>query len=387
MRVAFHLKYFQAGRIGGHEVVIRRLTAGLAERPLAQGQRMFALCPPEEREAVAGMCPWDGIVPIRSDDGERRMARALRKLQPDLYLCPMAIVEPLEPACPTAVIIPDLQHETYPEFFAPEVLANRRRSYGEAVRSGDLVLTGSQYARRTILERYPETPPERVVAAYPGVDPAFESHGSSSAPDGLPSDYLLYPANFWPHKNHVRLLGALALVRKSGLAPSLVLTGDPSSGFDRVEPEIERLGLGGQVRFLGRLPMERFVPLLRKARALVFPSLYEGFGLPILEAFHCETPVLCSNVASCPEVAGDAALLVDPHSEEALAGAIRHIWTDSSLRAALVAKGRRRKLDFDWERSLEQIRAALLGVARRPGRSEGPLRAFLRTIGLGSLTS
>ena len=389
MRIVINLKYFRAGRIGGQEGVIRALTAGLDAQPLGRDQKLFALCAAEERGAVAGMCDWAGVEIVALEDGAREIGRILGRLQPDLYLCPMLFIEPADPPCPTVAWMPDLQHETFPEFFTAETLANRRRNYGAAARRADLILTPSEYARRTILERYPETEPERVLLSYAGVDPAFLEPQHLEGADenwGLPADYLIYPANFWPHKNHTLLLESLAGLRAEGLRPTLALTGDPGSGFGRVEEEITRLELDDQVRFLGRLPIEDFARLLRGARALVFPSLYEGFGLPILEAFYCDTPVLCSNVASCPEVAGGAALIVDSASSAALSAAVRRIWTDAELRAALVEKGRERREEFSREGAADRIHAALTLAAVAPRPSSGGLRTLATRLGLGSLT-
>jgi glycosyltransferase involved in cell wall biosynthesis len=379
VRIVFNLKYFRAGGIGGQESVIRQLAAGLARFPLDPRQQMFAFCPPGERAAVESMCSWAGFESVAIDESDRNMARALRRLRPDLYLCPMLVVEPPDPPCPTVISVPDLQHETYPELFSPEVLANRRRTYGYAVGYADMILTISDYARGTILERFPDIDPARVVVSRPGLEPAFEAALAAAAPAralNLPQDYLLYPANFWMHKNHVRLLEAIARLRHQGVRPFLALTGDPGSGFERVTGEIERLGLSEQVRFLGRLPTAEFVAAMRGARAVVFPSLYEGFGLPILEAFHCDTPVLCSNVTSCPEVAGDAALLLDPASTDSIAARLARIWSDPDLRTALVGKGRRRRAELAENRSFETIRAALTYALRHPKPRPGPLRRF-----------
>jgi glycosyltransferase involved in cell wall biosynthesis len=388
VRVVFNLRLLRAGQIGGMENVVRRMAAGLAAQPLSAEQQLIALCPPGERETVEAMCAWTDIVTVAPDESERRMARAVRRLRPDLLLCPLLNLEPLDAPCPGVAYIPDLQHETFPEFFSPEVLEWRRRVYAETARQADLIFTCSHYSRGTILARYPDTPPERVVVLYPGVDPEFEAApaapSDAAARHGLPSDYLLYPANFWPHKNHRRILEALALLGDD--APHLALTGSPSSGQSEIETEIARLGLEARVTPLGRVSREGLVDLMRLARALVFPSLYEGFGLPILEAFHSGTPVLCSNIASCPEVAGDAALLVDPRSADGLAEALRRIWTDADLRAELVEKGGVRRQAFAWERGAQTLRTALLAVAARRKPRPSAFRRLLRALRPASLS-
>ena len=340
---------------------------------------MFAICAAEEGPAVEGMGVWNTIVRVDPAAGSQPLEKALRTLRPDLYLCPMHLVEPADPPCPVVSSIPDLLHEDLPEMFSEAELEARRRSYGAAVARADLILTLSEFSRSSILRRYAALEPRRVVAAYPGVDPVFEGGGAETR-----EDFLLYPANFWPHKNHRRLLEALARLRASGLALPLVLSGDPASGMDSVVASASELGLDGQVSFVGRVSAEAFVSLLGRARALVFPSLYEGFGLPIVEAFCCDTPVLCSHTGSCPETAADAALLVDPRDTADLAAALKRIWTDAELREQLVDRGRRRRAELDWGRSLDRIREALLWTVRNPRPAPArptPLRALGKALG------
>ena len=389
MRLVFNLRLLRSGKIGGLENVARWMAAGLAADPLAADQRLIALCPASERQAVEAMCPWHDIVAVAPDEPEPRMARAVRRARPDLLLCPLLTLEPADPPCPAAVYLPDLQHESFPEFFAPDVLAWRRKAYALTVRRADLILTTSPYARGTILARYPEADPARVIAAICGVDPVFDTAqaGDETTPArlGLPEHYLLYPANFWPHKNHRRLLTAIAKLREAAEPPFVALTGAPSSGLAAVEAEISRLGLADHVVCLGRVPLPDLAAVMRHARAVVFPSLYEGFGLPILEAFHTGAPVLCSNATGCPEVAGDAALLVDPTSVDAIAAGIHRIWTDDALRADLAARGNLRRHEFSSDRTFRNLRSALLAIATAPKPRLGPFTRLMRAVRPASL--
>ena len=160
---------------------------------------------------------------------------------------------------------------------------------------------------------------------------------------------------------------ALAVLRaRTGLCPPLVLTGTPKEGHPGLLEAAKRLGLREQVRFLGYCPLDEMPALYRGAAALFYPSLFEGFGIPLVEAMWCRCPIVCSNATSLPEVAGDAALLADPHSPDALADALARILTDAALRAELVERGTRRAREFSWRRFTTEVLRSLHEVCRAP---------------------
>jgi glycosyltransferase involved in cell wall biosynthesis len=168
--------------------------------------------------------------------------------------------------------------------------------------------------------------------------------------------FLLYPANPWPHKNHRVLVEAFAAYRRAFPAADLALvcTGAPGPAADAlVAWALEDARLPpDSFAFAGYLPEREFVALLQASRALIFPSLYEGFGLPILEAMACGKPVLCSNVTSLPEIAGDAALLFDPRDAAAIAQAIDRLESEPGLEEHLVRRGRARAAHFGTARAM-----------------------------------
>jgi glycosyltransferase involved in cell wall biosynthesis len=169
--------------------------------------------------------------------------------------------------------------------------------------------------------------------------------------------YLFFPGHTWHHKNHRAAVSALAILCRAGADLTLVCTG----GQREAQPALERLvaenGLEGRVLFLGYVPREAMPALYSGARCLVFPSLFEGFGLPVLEAMSCGCPVVCSNATSLPEVAGEAALLIDPNNPEAIAEAIRSVHENDGLRTSLAARGVKRAQLFSWRRhALETLR-------------------------------
>jgi glycosyltransferase involved in cell wall biosynthesis len=220
--------------------------------------------------------------------------------------------------------------------------------------------------------------PAKVTVVYPGVEgmgrvgDAEELRGVQ-ARHGLPPFYLLYVGTLHPRKNLVRLVRAFGLLLGSwpstaGVPPALVLGGKKGWLYDEIFAEVRRLGLEGRVLFPGYVPQVDLPALISGASAFVFPSLFEGFGFPILEAMACDVPVVCSRASCLPEVAGDAALLVDPQDEADLAGAMARVLHDEALRTALVARGRNRAAWFTWERCARETLAVLEGAAGSPQR-------------------
>jgi glycosyltransferase involved in cell wall biosynthesis len=237
---------------------------------------------------------------------------------------PLSIMLPQVDRPPAVTTVLDLQHEEYPQFFGRAELTYRKVVYGWTIRRSRIVITISEHARRTLIERH-RLAPERVRAIHLAVD-----HGVFTPSDGVSrGEYLLYPARPWPHKNHARLYEAFAQLRAARPELRLVLTGEGDFG---TTPD------GVEVR--GRVSRDELVDLYRRAAALVFPSLYEGFGMPILEAMACGCPVACSNAASLPEVAGAAARLFDPRDTDEIAAAVDDVlreperWTERGLARA-----------------------------------------------------
>jgi glycosyltransferase involved in cell wall biosynthesis len=259
-----------------------------------------------------------------------RLRRALRLDELDAIHFPLSvIVPPLRGRPPAAATVHDLQHELYPQFFSRAELAYRRLVYGQTVTASRIVIAISEHARQALLAKY-GLDPERVVAIPLGVD-----HERFTPGDARREAFLLYPANPWPHKNHARLYEAFSLLRRERPELRLVLTG---SGHPQALPD--------SVESRGRVPSDELVRLYQTASALVFPSLYEGFGLPPLEAMACGCPVATSNATSLPEVCGDAAEYFDPLSPGDMARATNAVLDDP---APYVERGLARARQFSWE--------------------------------------
>ena len=288
------------------------------------------------------------------------MLYGIRKHKIDLWFCPLINLAPRHVRIPCVVSIPDLLPEFHPEFFRKDLLEWSRKRYPASCRDATKIITLSEFSRSTMADRY-GIPLEKIHVIPLAVGGEFYLSQDDLALDAvkakydLPSEYAFYPANTWPHKNHPILLKALHLLGvKHGRRLKCVFTGVARGGHDAFLKAAEEYDLTGQIHLLGYVE-KRDMPLLyRGARFLVFPSLFEGFGLPLLEAMASDCPVLCSNVASIPEVVGDAALFFDPHDPEAIADTMHRILTDEELRRRLVHAGRERSRYFSWERTARE---------------------------------
>lgn len=263
----------------------------------------------------------------------------------------------------------DLQHCHLPGLFPRDEVARRDALYRIACRRSHTVVAESEFVRRDLVQQY-RLAPDRVLVIPRGVplNLAEEPNAGSLAELRqrleLPPRFALYPARMWPHKNHERLLEAMALLCARG-APSLglVCTGAPNEHLDRIVTRARELRIERECRFLGYLPASDLRALYRLASLLVFPSLFEGGGFPVVEAFSEGLPVACSNSTALAETAGDAALLFDPTAPGEIADAMERLLRDESLRQALVARGRIRTARLDWRITARFYRALYREVA------------------------
>jgi glycosyltransferase involved in cell wall biosynthesis len=175
----------------------------------------------------------------------------------------------------------------------------------------------------------------------------------------------VFPAQTWPHKNHVNLLRALAHLRDEGLEVPVVFTGRRNEAAHQIDSVIRQLDLAPLVTWLGFLESDDLLTVLRRATALVMPSLFEAASGPLWEAFAAGIPAACSAVTSLPDQAGDAALLFDPLDPRDIARAIERLWRDESLRSVLSKRGRRRVEQFSWDRTARTFRAHYRQIAGR----------------------
>jgi glycosyltransferase involved in cell wall biosynthesis len=280
-----------------------------------------------------------------------RLSRAIRKLRhDDLFFSP-GYNSPLYCSAPFVFTIHDLSHVYCLENSSALIRAYYATVLKRACRRAAAILTVSEFTRNQIVE-WSGLQPEKVLNVSCGVDPAYSPTGEGY---GFSFPYLLCVSNRKPHKNEGRTLGAFA---RAAIDSSirLVFTGLETK---EVSAQIRTFGLRDRVQFTGAVDENKLPALYRGALALLFPSLYEGFGLPIVEAMASGTPVITSSVTAMPETAGDAAMLVDPLSVEEIAEAISRVFGDDQLRDQLRAKGLARAATFSWTQTVRAVRGVL----------------------------
>jgi glycosyltransferase involved in cell wall biosynthesis len=279
----------------------------------------------------------------------------LLRLEADLIHGPV-FVGPLLAPCPMVVTIHDLSFIRFPDLFRP---ANRLYlttfTRLSARRAARLIAVSAHAAAETA--QLLDVPSERIDVVYHGVDPVFrplsiDEVAAFRQRQGVPDQFVLFVGTLEPRKNLVRLVEAFARVYDG--KTRLVLAGGRGWFYDVLFARVESLGLEEAVIFAGYVMNDDLPLWYNAATLLAYPSIYEGFGLPVLEAQACDTPVLTSNVSSLPEAAGDAALMVDPYDVEALAAGLNRMLTDRSLRRELRQRGLAHASRFSWPRTAQE---------------------------------
>lgn len=378
MRIAVELLGLIPGKIGGMETYARNLVRGLLAADTGNEYRLFV------GSEARGTIPINGrasefVADARMPGPLRRVrivqslwqwvatTNELRRWRYDLLHCTLNLPRPAWGAQRMVLTLPDLNFEDLPELWGPirsRVLKTHARM---GARRAVAILTLSEFARRSIVERY-HIPEERVFVSNCGVDhdrfhPVTADEWKQSSKLDLPERYVFCPANTWPHKNHPRLVQALAILRdRHRVRIPLLLSGAEKHGHAALEQAIAQHGLADQVRWLGYVSGDDLVRCYQRATAVVFPSLYEGFGIPVVEAMACGCPVACSNTAATGEVAGSAAETFDPTNPEAIATAVGRVIDDPTRRVELAEAGLARAREFTWERTATQTLAAYRAV-------------------------
>jgi glycosyltransferase involved in cell wall biosynthesis len=342
---------------------IRNLLRHLAR--LDRQTEFVVLCRPDDLPMVAGLGENFRAVPETvanySIAEQIKIPLALRREGVTLFHAPHYVLPPLV-TCRSVVTIHDCIHLMFPQYLPNRfALEYARLSISLAARRAARVLTVSESSKRDIL-RFVDTEPDKIDVIYNayderfGVEPREEDVVRVRERYQLHDEFVLYAGNVKPHKNLGRLIEAFDMVRRRNLEHlKLVLIGDEISKYTALRRAVHQHQLHQYVRFLGYLPEETLAVMYRLAGVFVFPSLYEGFGLPPLEAMASGTPVVTSNVSSLPEVAGDAAVLVDPYDPVAIADGIERVLTDEQLRHDLRRRGLARARQFSWEDSVRRV--------------------------------
>ena len=293
----------------------------------------------------------------------------LSRTKPDVFHAPHYVLPPAV-RCRSVVTIHDCIHLMFPQYLRNRAShAYARAAMWAAARRSDRILTVSEASKRDILHFF-NVAPEKIVVVYNAIDEHFwvtppeEDVARVRERYQLNHKFVLYVGNIKPHKNLVRIIEAFDELRRSDVDEDLklLIIGDEISKLPALRRAVHQHKLHKQVRFLGYQSDATLAILYRLASVFVFPSLYEGFGLPPLEAMASGTPVVTSNVSSLPEVTGDAAVLVDPYDVDAIADGMRRVLADPLLAADMRRRGFERAREFSWERSVARTREVYAAV-------------------------
>jgi glycosyltransferase involved in cell wall biosynthesis len=350
MLVGVPLLTLVPGRLGGSETYVRELLRGLGR----VGELEYRILLPPVAPAAGEGLPSEVAAEYRRAQSipERLVAMGAAAARPgplrarlagtDVVHYPLTLrIPPVRQ--PSVVTLLDLQHLDLPSMFPRAERAFRRLAWHRSVRSASRVIVISAFVRDRAVELL-GLDPRRVRVVPLGVD------HERLRPDGLQREpFLLYPARSWPHKNHDRLFEAFALLRRERPELRLVLTG--GGDFARVPDGVEARG---------HVPWDEVIALMQRASALVFPSLYEGFGLPPLEAMACGCPVACSNAAALPETVNGAARLFDPHDAHEIAAAVTDVLDHADEWSA---KGIAHARGFSWDETAQATEAVYRELA------------------------
>ena len=375
MRIAIDARKLHDFGIGTY---IRNLLKYLAR--LDRETEYVLLCRPQDMNLADGLGPnFRAVVePSRPYSVAEQVMLPARLLMQNVTLLhePHYVLPPLVP-CRAVVTIHDCIHLMFPQYL-PNRLAHAyaRANLWVAARRAERIFTVSETSKADIL-RYCDVPAERIIVVYNAIDDRFAISPDMEAIERVRERYrlngpfALYVGNIKPHKNIERLIDAFDLVRRGGFERlELLIIGDQISKYPRLRRAVDKHKLHKHVRFLGFVADDTLAALYRLATVFVFPSLYEGFGLPPLEAMASGTPVVTSNRSSLPEVVGDAAVLVDPYSAASIAEGIQRVLGDADLRRTLAARGLARAREFSWESSVRRIHEVYMDVASQ--RSSAP---------------
>jgi len=371
LHIGINALYLIPGRVGGSETYLRNLLRALAALDAPHHFTVFT-----NRETGRGVVPTHPHWHVRQT-GVRALNRPARLLYEqallpllcaglDVLFCP-GFTAPAWTPCPTVTTILDLQHKRHPEHFRWFELPFWRYFVWQAIHTSTRLVALSEQTRAGLMHFY-SIRGEKVDVVWLGVEEEFFAVGKLR--QGRPPEpVLLCPATTHPHKNHARLLNCFRQFSAAHPEWQLVLTGVGGFADNAVREQIARLGLATRVRILGWLPREELYRWFERAGAVVYPSTFEGFGLPVVEALAAGIPVACSDIEPLRTIAADAAVLFDPASDAGLLQALERVCTDEPLRTRLARSGPLRAAQFTWRKCAEETLAILVRAAghSRPG--------------------
>jgi glycosyltransferase involved in cell wall biosynthesis len=373
VRIGINALYLLPGKVGGTETYIRSLVRSLLEIDRNNTYVIFinreskGIFPGSDPRVKIIPCPIKAVNrPIRILWEQFILPFQARRHKVDVLLS-AGMTSPFFCPVPSVLVIYDLQHVNQPQNFSRLYLFFLKTIIYLSAKTADKIITISGHVKTDIVKQYRITP-DKIIVGHLGVNHGSFFPGSvrdTAAMGGkynLPEHYLLYAAALLQHKNHERLLKALKEVKRENPELKLVLTGAWESGHEKIVSVISDLDLQQDVILLGWIPSEDIPEIYRGAEVFVYPTLHEGFGLPVLEAMASGVPVVCSHIEPLIEVAENAALYIDPGDYLDIARGISTVLKDDAQRAQLIGKGLMRAKDFTWEKTARTTLDLLTGM-------------------------
>lgn len=360
MRIGINTLYLLPGKVGGSETYITNIVKCLSRLDKDNEYIIFINneCKGYFEKLAPNiktiLCPFNAASrPIRILWEQLILPFQIKKHKIDL-LFSGGFTAPFVCPAKSVLMVFDMQHINQPENFSKVFLFFLKTIIYMSVKSADHILTLSNNSKNDITGHYNITP-ENVTATYLASDSDVFYKRSEDEVDGvrnkynLPERYLYYGAASLPHKNHKRLLNVFKSIKKNLPDVKLVLTGARDYGEGSIAEHIKSLDLDDDVILLGWLSFDEVAAIYSGAELFVFPSLHEGFGMPVLEAMACGTPVVSSNIEPLKEIVADGAILFDPYDEESMKETILSVLSGSELKNSLIKKGTDRADFFTWE--------------------------------------
>jgi glycosyltransferase involved in cell wall biosynthesis len=354
MRIGVNLLFLEPGEVGGSEALLTNLVRAMGacghDLVVVAMQGFRAAHPDIETIAEVVEAPWSSnLRPLRIAAEHTWLAVMARRRHLDVVHHGVGTA-PFVKVLPTVVTIHDIQYRHYPEYFHPLKLAWLRTNVPYVVHHSEVITVPSQFVREDLMAAFDADPDKVVVVPFGSEGLLAPSAGSDVVREryGLERPFFLFPGRSYPHKNHRFLVEAWAPV--AGRA-DLVFTGPDGPRDTEIGETAARLGVATGLRRLGLVSRGDLAGLYESAEALAWPSRFEGFGAPVLEAMGAGCPVVASAATAIPEVVGDAGLLLSPDDTAGWTAALDRILTDPGLREDLVRRGRARAGEFSWKRS------------------------------------
>lgn len=373
MRIGINITNLYPGKIGGAEQYVRNVIRemGIIGKDLLYVMVNTEALPTFKETEFIKICH----VKIE-EERDAQMNFYIDYYNIEIVFAPLFYLAPCPCKVPSIVSILDIQHEYFPQYFNPLVLYSIRKATKDTLKQADGILTISEYSQNTIIDKY-RIPENKIAVTYLDSDSSFdmplEAEKANQLRKEIGENYIFYPANTWPHKNHINLLKAYKILKtKYHIKNKLVFTGDSKHQKRKIEKYINSNHLTEDIKYLGYQSQENMPYIFSNAVIMVFPSIFEGFGIPLVEAMKAGVAIACSKCGSIPEIAGEAAIYFDAYDPQDIAEKVYELLSNRKLRNDIIEKGKIVVQKYSWEKCAVETRGYLekvLGTVDKKGNS------------------